>query len=321
MDGDSHPADDPRRHRYALHLLLFAATCVTTTWAGALYVHPEALALPARQVLPLLWDGWPFSLSLLAILMTHEMGHYVLARYHRVDVSLPYFIPLPFGMIGTMGAVIRMRGAIASRNALVDVGAAGPLAGLVVALPILAYGIHLSPVKPVGPGFLEGNSILYLALKLLIKGQVLPGGGLDVALHPVAWAGWVGLLVTMINLLPIGQLDGGHVAFAYFGARHDRASRWLHLGLLPLAVGASAFAIYELSRKAILRTALLLGVAAGLPWFVWWVLLTLMRRFSGGVYHPPVGEDALTPGRRRVCLLIGLVFLLILTPIPLRRTL
>jgi membrane-associated protease RseP (regulator of RpoE activity) len=310
--------DEVRPPNYGLHLALFLATCFTTAWAGASYTHPRATFDELWRLLP---DGIPFSVGLLAILITHEMGHYVLGRIHKVDVSLPFFLPLPFfGMIGTFGAVIRMRGVIRRRDALADIGAAGPLAGLVVAIVVLVLGLHLSPIKAVGVGMLEGNSALYLAAKFLVKGQILPGNGVDVSLHSLAWAGWVGLLVTMINLLPIGQLDGGHIAFAYFGDRHDVASRWLHRALLPLAVAASAYTVFELAQAVALPKALALGSSAGMPWLVWWILLTAMYRMSGRRYHPPVDPRPLSRGRRRLCVLMLLIFLLILTPIPLRVT-
>ena len=300
-----------------LHLALFLLTCLSTTWAGASYSNPT---LSAAELIRRLPDGLPFSAALMSILLSHEMGHYILGRRRGVAVSLPFFIPIPFGLVGTMGAVIRMPKAVEDRDALVDIGAAGPIAGLVVALPVLALGIHFSAVQTAGEGLLEGNSIIYWLLKYAIKGQWLPSAGLDVALHPVAWAGWVGLLVTMINLLPIGQLDGGHLAFAYFGDRHDRVSAQLHRALLPLAVGASLYSSYELSTKLGWRLALSAGVSAGMPWAIWWLLLRLMRRAGGGRYHPPVGAQPLSPSRRRLCIAVLVIFVLIFIPIPLRLT-
>ena len=322
----SEPARDrpapSRPRRLGLHLGLFAATCVTTTWVGVLNAHPEINGmLSFGEILPRILDGIPYAASLMGILLAHEMGHYVFARAHHVPASLPFFIPVPLPPVGTMGAVIKMEGRIESRNALVDIGASGPLAGLIVAIPVLAYGIHLSPVKPIGPGLLEGSSLLYFAIKLAVKGAILPGGGKDVVLHPIAWAGWVGLLVTMINLMPIGQLDGGHVAFAYFGDRYGLVSRLLHRGLPLLAVLASVYTVLELHRKAPFKLALKLGWMAGLSWVVWWLMLRLIRRASGGQQHPPVGEEPLARGRRLLCLGMILVFFLILVPIPIRATL
>ncbi len=286
-----------------LHLVLFVATCFTTWLAG----------------------GPIFAATLMAILVTHEMGHYLTARRHGIDVSLPYFIPLPFVGIGTLGAVIRMRAPIQRRDQLVDIGASGPLAGLAVAIPLLVVGLIASPVAATPPGeaaFVEGNSLLYLGLKLVIKGQILPGGGVDVQLGPMAMAAWVGLLVTFINLIPIGQLDGGHVAAAFFGDRHERSARWLHrglglVGMIVLVVLAGE--ARDAGRPPL--AALWYGVAGALPWLVWILLILLMRRFSGGRYHPPVGDDVLSPSRRRLCLLVAVVFVLLFTPVPMREAL
>jgi membrane-associated protease RseP (regulator of RpoE activity) len=286
-----------------VHIALFVATCATTWLSG----------------------GPVFAATLMAILLTHEMGHYVTARRHGIDVSLPYFIPLPFVGIGTMGAVIRMRSPIARRDQLVDVGASGPLAGLVVAIPLLVIGLIASPVGPTPPGevaFVEGNSLLYLLLKLATKGQILPGNGVDVQLGPMAMAAWVGLLVTFINLIPIGQLDGGHVAAAVFGDRHERYARWLHRGLG--VVGVVVCLMLALDARDAGRTplaSLLYGVEGALPWLVWIVLLLVMRRFTGGRYHPPVGDDELSPSRRTVCLVVAVVFMLLFTPVPMREAL
>ncbi len=272
-----------------------------------------------RQLAAHFRDGLPYAASIMGILLAHEMGHFVFARWHGVRASLPYFIPVPLPPVGTLGAVIKMEGRLSDRNALADIGASGPLAGLAVTVPVLAYGLHLSPVKPIGPGILEGNSILYLLMKLALKGKILPGGGLDVNLGPVAWAGWVGLLVTMINLMPIGQLDGGHVATAYFGDTYNRVSRFLHRALPAMAVVAGGYATWELWGKGPGK-ALLLGAQAGFPWLLWSLILLFIRRVSGGVYHPPVGAAPLSGGRRALCLLMLVVFVLILVPIPIRMT-
>lgn len=311
----------PVRHNYLLHAGLFLATLITTTKVGMEAAGDALAGSTAAHVLAWIGSGLPYSLSIMGILLTHEMGHFLLARYHGVPASLPYFIPIPLFPIGTMGAVIRMRGQVNSKSAMVDIGAAGPLAGLVVALPVLAIGLHLSPVGPAsGMALQEGNSLLYLLMKLVIKGAVLPGNGLDVHLHPMAWAGWVGLLVTMLNLMPVGQLDGGHVAYAYFGKRHDIISTWLHRGLIPLAMVTSAYSVLERLATEAPRVALALGWNGGMPWMVWFVLLAVMKRLSGGQYHPEVGGGPVTPGRRRLCLVMLIIFALIFIPIPLRLT-
>lgn len=277
---------------------LFLATCVTTTLAG----------------------GPGFSVPLMAILTAHEMGHYVVARRRGVPVSLPYFIPMPFSAIGTMGAVIRMP-PVRSRDALVDIGAAGPLAGLVVAVPVLAYGLATSEVRALAPGgALEGNSILYWCMKRVVLGEWLPGGGRDVYINGVAFAGWVGLLVTFINLIPIGQLDGGHVAYGWFGASQNRASLVLHRALVPLGFGVLIYVALD-ARRAGAANPWAHGFQASLNWFVWFFLLPLMRRMGGGAWHPPVGEEPLSPSRRRLCVLVLIVFVLIFVPIPWRMAL
>src|SRR5450432_773501 len=217
--------------KYGLNLLLFALTVPSVFLAGSMQVDPTiAQALPKRLLE--IWRGWPFAVPLLSILLAHEFGHYIAARIHRVPASLPYFIPLPkLSPFGTMSAIIAMSGRIRSRAALLDIGAAGPIAGMVLALPIMAFGLHCSSVGP-NPStnyVQEGQSLLYLAMKRVFVGPIPTG--MDVQLHPTAMAGWVGFLITMINLLPWGQLDGGHIATAYFGNRYGRFARRLYQAL------------------------------------------------------------------------------------------
>jgi membrane-associated protease RseP (regulator of RpoE activity) len=290
--------------RYGLHVLLFVATCASCVVSG----------------------GPIFAATLMTILTCHEMGHYVVARRHGVEVSLPYFIPLPYVSMGTLGAVIKMKAPIERRNALIDVGAAGPLAGLVVAIPLLVWGLARSPVGPLpagdGTSFQEGNSLLYIALKLLVHGRYLPADGIDVQLDEMAMAAWVGILLTFINLMPIGQLDGGHVATAYFGPRHEKTAPWLHRGLLAVGAGVllvTAFLALDAGRDA--RGALIYGASAAAPWGVWALLLVGMKRMTGGRYHPPVLDEPLTSSRRRLFWLMVIVFVLVFTPVPMRETL
>lgn len=309
MDDSERPDDDnsddlgEERPNYALHLGLFVLTCATTYWAG----------------------GPAFAATLMAILVCHEMGHYIAARIHRIDASLPFFIPLPPQIsLGTLGAVIRMRRSIADPNKLIDVGAAGPIAGLVVAIPLLVVGLHLSPVTTSdAPGILEGNSLAYLALKYLVKGMYLPApDGSDVQLHPMAFAAWVGLLITMINLIPIGQLDGGHVARAYLGNKHERFSGWLHRSLLGVGVVVTGWMALEARGAGYSWPgALGYGAMSAMPWLVWALMLLGMRKLSGGVYHPPVRDEPLTPGRRWLAFATVVIFILIFTPVPLREKL
>ncbi len=305
-----------------LNVALFLLTLLTTTMQGALERHGFESMFPLQ-------DGLSFSLPLMAILLCHEMGHYIAARIHKVPASLPYFVPLPpgIGMFGTMGAVI-LQSRTSDRRKLIDIGAAGPLAGLVVAIPVLIVGLLLSPVQPlVGVGVQEGNSILYAVLKRLIFGVWLPGEGRDVMLHPTAMAGWAGLLVTMLNLLPLGQLDGGHIAIAYFGNRYGRASRILHnsLPLLGLAVGLAVYAdvVATLARlgEGLNASPVSIAASAGTPWLMWFLLLTLLRRLSGGVDHPPVDDRPLPVSRAGLFWMVFLTFVIIFMPIPLRASL
>lgn len=241
----------------------------------------------------LLLIGLPFTVAFLAILGTHEFGHYFAAKYHKSAVTLPYFIPFPT-LWGTLGAVIQLRSPTRSRRELLDVGAAGPLAGLVVAVPLLVYGLMHSELRPLpteGSYILEGGSLLYVGLKYLVFGRMLPGGGEDVFLHPVAWAGWSGLFVTAINLFPVGQLDGGHVLYALFGEKTR------YIGRVIIAV----------------------MVVLGFFWSGWffWALVTTILIGTG---HPPPLNDITPLGKKRrlVGWLIIVAFVLVFIPIPLR---
>ena len=296
-----------------VNVALLILTIISTWFVGVtLYATTTALG---RQILagatdpfneiglilghPELWlTGLPYALALLGILGVHEMGHYVLARWHKADVTLPYFIPMPIGL-GTMGAVIRLKSPIKNRRQLFDIGVAGPLAGLALAIPLLIIGLATSPVEFVGrpvPGGQEGNSILYLLLKLIIKGQILPSHGYDVIINAIAFPAWFGLVVTMINLLPIGQLDGGHVLYALFGRSQWRVATIAEVLLLGLGLYL-AFA-----------TAEFINV-----WILWAFLAQIF-----GLRHPPPLDDLTPLDRKRK--IIGwatiVIFVLIFTPIP-----
>ncbi len=301
---------------WRLSLLLIGLTLFSTTYVGAFMAQKEPAA-PA-------WFPWPesffsglsFSLPLMAILMSHEFGHFLVGRRHGVDISPPYFIPVPFPqfLLGTMGAVINIREVIRSRNALLDIGAAGPLAGLVVALPVLVYGLSISPVHAVpddGAYIIEGRSILYLGLIYALKGPIAEG--YDVFLSPTAFAGWAGLLVTMINLVPVGQLDGGHIAYALFGPKQNaygvrirRALPWLGV-LIGGLYGGEAFV------RGVRGEALLAAALSGMHWVVWALVLGLMARWSGQE-HPPTEPGDLGPKRRAVAWLCLLIFALLFMP-------
>jgi len=248
--------------------VLFVATFITTSMAGAYQSGADPLVDPMSIV-----AGFPFAITLLTILLIHELGHYSLARYHHVRASLPYFIPAPPFLIGTFGAFIRMKAPPPDRRSLFDVGAAGPWAGLVVAIPAVIIGLQLSEVRPLGMdegGMVLGDSILFTFLSELAIGKTPDEA--TILLHPIALAGWFGLFVTFLNLIPAGQLDGGHVAYALFGRAHRVIAR---LCLVGIAV---------------------LGFIGWQGWFTWVVLLLLI-----GIDHPPT-FDPITPldWRRRL---------------------
>jgi hypothetical protein len=298
-----------RPPRLWLPIALFVITVLSTTLTGALNeiaicsddlravagVMLSTLITPSKLAL-----GLPFAATLLSILLAHEMGHYIVGRIRHAPVSPPYFIPLPppISFTGTMGAVIVQREPMEDRRTILEIGLAGPIAGLLLAIPLLVYGLSTSPVGPppapppgCPPGYLqEGNSLLYGALKLLVYGQMLPANGVDVQLNPVAWGAWIGLLVTMLNLLPVGQLDGGHAAYALLGRRADYLA-YVMIGL-----------------------CFVLGVAVSQSWIVWGVLTLLI-----GPRHPPPLNDVSRLGPRHMALAIfGLVlFVLLFMPSPL----
>jgi membrane-associated protease RseP (regulator of RpoE activity) len=284
-----HPASAGRRaappwRGWPLNLVLFLATLLTTLFVGALMEGAQPLSDPWA-----LLQGVPFSASLLLILGFHELGHYLTARAYGVQVSLPYFVPLPLPPMGTMGAIIRMRSPIPNRKVLFDIGIAGPLLGLMLAVPVLVIGLALSPVKPPsGVVLQEGNSLAYLFLKWLVKGPIPEG--FDVILHPMALAGWLGFFVTALNLMPLSQLDGGHIVYAVMGRGH-RKIVWVFLGVL--------LALFLITRWQ--------------GWLVWVALAVGL-----GLRHPPPLDD-LTPldPPRRVLAIIALVLLVVLiTPLP-----
>ena len=293
--------------------VLFALTMISTLFVGALYGDAAATATRITDFLQprLLLSGWPFAATLLGILTAHEFGHYFAARFHRVRVTLPYFIPMPFGF-GTLGAFIRMNEPVPDRRKLFDIGVAGPLAGLVVALPLLFVGLSTSPmlVPPVVDGaMLEGNSLIYYGTKYLVFGKTLPNAltGEDVLMNQVTFAAWIGLLVTAINLLPVGQLDGGHTVFAMFGER----ARYINMATLALmtVLGVASLGAVQM----VLPGAERIGFNG---WFIWLILIFTVI----GPFHPPALDDVTElDGRRKlVGYLVILVFILTFVPVPMR---
>jgi membrane-associated protease RseP (regulator of RpoE activity) len=292
-----------------VNVVLFLATFLLVLFLGAQYGAQDAgLIGPTSSPEEILFVplahlhlGLPFAGTLLGILLAHELSHYFVARRYGSPVGLPYFIPFP-NILGTMGAVIVQRAPMRNRKALFDIGVAGPLGGLIVAVPLLVLGLSLSRVGPPPPGidtaYQEGNSLLYIALKYLVFGRFLPSGGEDVWLHSVAWAAWAGLLVTMINLVPVGQLDGGHVSYALLGRR-----AWT-LGYIVIAAMIAWGGWLSLS-----------GNGAGGFWVMWGLFNLMLNR-----QHPPPLDDAtgLDPLRVAGGLLMLLIFVALFMPAPLQ---
>jgi len=297
------------RHRYWLHALLFLLTLLSTTIVGAEMAHSFAASRPFDFETDLqgyvrLWrepafllDGLPFSLTLLTILMAHEMGHYLAARYYRVNATLPFFLPAPT-LIGTFGAFIRIRSVILSRRILFDIGVAGPLAGFAVLIvPLIAGVAHSKIVHGIGSqGEIEFGTPLILRV---VEWAFFPGvSTTDIYLHPVARAAWVGLLATALNLLPIGQLDGGHIFYSFVG---ERTRLWSRFAVAMLAL----LGIYQLFTSA---------YKMGYMWLFWSAFLLIF-----GMRHPSMVDP--TPLGRTRCWLGALalvVFILSFTAAPIR---
>jgi membrane-associated protease RseP (regulator of RpoE activity) len=326
-EGDDHVVlavaglNNPPPSNVGINIVLFALTVVSVLYTGASYGLTGSLPNSLPEWLGFILSGWPFLVTMLGILLAHELGHYFAARYHKVAVTLPYFLPLPLiSPFGTLGAVIRLKAPPTNRRVLLDIGIAGPLAGLVIALPVLIYGLATSPVTPIPPvppgQFLqiEGNSILYATFKRLILGQWLPApadfggippllymlrfyltgrpmpvGGTDVFLNSIAWAGWAGLLVTGLNLIPAGQLDGGHALYVLIGRRARQ--------VLPFVI-------------AVL-------VALGFFWTGWFLYAALIY-FMGRIHAEPLDQiTEVDPVRKALAVLVLVIFVLIFTPVPL----
>jgi len=274
-----------RLHIPHLHLILFLLTVLTTLFAGAIMEGSNPLKAPLSLV-----QGIPFSLTLLLILGIHELGHYRFARKHHVDATLPYFIPAPT-IIGTFGAFIKMPQPVRNRRALLEIGAAGPIAGFLVAVPALFIGLSLSEVVPAAQegGIQLGESLMMKLATWIVHPGL--GEGQDVVLHPMAFAAWIGMLVTMLNLLPIGQLDGGHIAYALLGKWYKKVA-WGALGAI-----------------------LILSIFSP-NWLVWAALVFFLIR----VKHPPIYGSLTKPTRYEISIgVIALViFVLTFIPVPFR---
>lgn len=261
---------------------------ISTHWVGAQQQlgHPPVTAADWLR-------GARFALPLLAILVAHEAGHFFAAVRRGVRASLPMFIPVPIGVLGTMGAVIGLA-RVRRRDAMLEIGAAGPIAGLCVALPVLVYGVATSTVSelPSGSYLLEGRSLVYLAILRALHGPIPEGH--DVMLEPEAFAGWAGLLVTMANLVPIGQLDGGHVMRALLGAKHARLERPMHIALGLVGAGVTAGFGISAALTGGGFDGSLAAASGGMGWLVWAGMIALIGRLA----PPQIPRDTLAPRSR-----------------------
>ncbi len=268
-----------------LHLILFVVTFISTLIAGSLFQKGiNIIAEPWRII-----EGLPFALSLMIILLGHELSHYFASKRHHTKATLPYFIPAP-SLIGTFGAFIKMKSPIITRKALIDIGASGPIAGFILSVAASAIGLRLSTVIPVSDtrGTLGlGDSILFSLLSRLMLG-VTPDGH-DILLHPIAFSGWIGLFVTSLNLIPVGQLDGGHIAYAFLGTRHLIVSR-----ILLVFLFISGIFFWE-------------------GWLIWAILMVIL-----GLRHPPViyWEMPLDKKRRLTGIAAMIIFIITFIPAP-----
>jgi membrane-associated protease RseP (regulator of RpoE activity) len=297
----STPSYRLRREPLWRYVILFALTVLSTTQAGGLHYASFTVAfseqIPRIPLFSLLLHGLWYSLSILAILGCHELGHYFACRYYRVDSSRPYFLPMPFLLTGTLGAFIRIRAPIPGKRALFDIGIAGPIAGFLVALPVLLIGMHLSTVVKLptsfrGEVFELGEPLLFKAAEWLTFGNI--PNGYSVNMHPMAFAAWFGMLATALNLFPIGQLDGGHISYAVLGRRSTAVT----MVMVPCLIGLSFVSS---------------------SWVVWTVL-TIGMLLLFGPRHPRVIDEEIPLDRSRLWLAAFalLMFVLCFTPSPIQ---
>ena len=304
IDRDWVPAKDrarPRSSRPWVHLVLFLATVLTTTGCGVGHYLSFSAGFGghAPSITPsAILAGFWYSGTVLAILGCHEMGHYIACRLYGIDATLPFFLPAPIVLTGTFGAVIRIRDMFPDRRSLFDVGIAGPIAGFVVAVPALFLGLWLSRVEAVPVRFagLElGEPLLFKAAAWLVWGHI--ADGFSINLHPMGFAAWFGLIMTALNLIPIGQLDGGHIAYAVLGKR----SLWVTTA--SAIAGAVIVALYR---------SVTLGV---------FFMLAVSMLFVAGLRHPATLDDVVDLGWGRMALTVLAIVMLVLcfTPVPIEE--
>jgi membrane-associated protease RseP (regulator of RpoE activity) len=292
------PADDGIDGIPWTNVVLFLLTVVSTLYAGTAWYHIDLSNDPLAVL-----QAWPFAAAVLGVLATHELGHYVMTRYHGVDATLPYFIPMPT-LIGTMGAVIRMKGQMPDREALFDIGVAGPLAGLIATIAVTAVGLSLPPEQV--PASLMNNPntiqvefgyppLLKLIAWVLGEPTTYSEG---LAVNPVVIGGWVGMFITFLNLIPVGQLDGGHIVRAILGEQQERIAALVPVALFGLA--AYVFYIEEVSNASVL--------------WVFWGLLTTYVAYVGPAN--PIDDEGLDPKRKAIGILTFVLGVLCFTPVP-----
>ncbi len=275
---------DNKKVKISLNIILFVATLITTTLAGAV--------MESMKNIGITWflSGFKFSLPLLLILGTHEIGHYFAARRHNISSSLPYFIPAPT-LIGTFGAFIKLKDRIKDKNSLLDIGASGPIAGFLVALPILILGVAESKIVLIEKGAIGiklGNSIILSFIVNFLHGAIPKNH--DLSFSPMAFAAWLGLFVTALNLLPVGQLDGGHIIYSLVGKSKAKTISWIVFALL---------------------------IPLGILW-IGWLFWALLLFFILGTKHPPVSYPSIPLNRERrlIGIICIIIFIITFTPRP-----
>ncbi len=286
-----------------LNALLFTVTAASAFFVGITwslsYKYAESLSQPEQ--IPLTFEilrdpqilglSFFYAVALIGILLAHEMGHYLTCRYYKINATLPFFIPAPT-LIGTLGAFIKIRSPIKRKQQLFDIGVAGPLAGFIFAVPAVIYGLSQSKVVPLLPQegtLLFGDPLLMRVAGAILFKEAMPASA--VVVHPVAFAGWVGLFVTALNLFPIGQLDGGHVLYSLIGRKVKEYAKYILAGFI------------------------IMGIFFWIGWFVWALLISFL-----GLRHPPVMDEevSLSSGRKWLSVIVLIIFILSFIPAPIK---
>jgi membrane-associated protease RseP (regulator of RpoE activity) len=330
--------NSPAGRNYPVHIALFVITLLTTTWAGAIWTGQTPSLKSIEVFLASLTTGVPFALAILAFLTVHEFGHFFATLKHGLRATLPYYIPLPplpfLLSIGTLGAIIRIKEPITSRRTLFDIGAAGPLSGFVVALGLLIYGFlnlpanaPVSSIQHIQPAtgsitanpdetLLLGKNLLYILLEMLF-GPKNPPSMTGISHNPYLFAGWLGCFVTALNLLPVGQLDGGHIIYAMFGQKKHWKITRLFLIFITLLGAPSFMALLQ----ELFLPSLPMTIPAELLYWSWpgWIIWAFILERFLGTRHPQTGYDyRILPARMVAGWACIVIFILTFTPVPFR---